>query len=263
MPLTLSGQTVQGIGYSNDIAGGFGQYMPLADRMLLPVPNGLSPAHAALTEPIAVGWHAVQSARLTPDDVPLVVGCGPVGLAVIASLAIRNVHPIIAADYSPARRALALKMGADIVVNPAEVSPYETWKTAATPDGYDGSRYAQIFGLGPKLSPAVIFECVGVPGVIQQVMEGAPPASRIVVVGVCMETDRFEPFFGIVKQLNVQFVLAYTAHEFAESLDHIAEGRVKVAPLVTGMVGLDGVSGAFADLANPERHAKVMVDPWA
>ncbi|HVZ08415.1 zinc-binding dehydrogenase [Rhodopila sp.] len=262
MPLTLSGQTVQGIGYSNDIAGGFAQYMPLADRMLLPVPNGLSPVHAALTEPIAVGWHAVQSARLDQDDVPLVVGCGPVGLAVIAGLAIRGVHPIIAADYSPARRALALKMGADIVVNPAAASPYETWKTTATPDGFDGSRYAQLFGLGPKLRPAVIFECVGVPGVIQQIMEGAPASARIVVVGVCMETDRFEPFFGIVKQLNVQFVLAYTKEEFAESLSHIAEGRVNVAPLVTGTVGLDGVSVAFAELGNPEKHAKIIVDPW-
>ena len=263
MPLTLSGHTVQGIGYSNDIAGGFAQYMPLADRMLLPVPNGLSATHAALTEPIAVGWHAVQSARLTPDDVPVVVGCGPVGLAVIAALKIRGVHPIIAADYSPGRRALALKVGADIVVNPAEASPYETWKTVATPDGFDGSRYAQLFGLGPKLRPGVIFECVGVPGVIQQIMEAAPAAARIVVVGVCMETDRFEPFFGIVKQLNVQFVLAYTAQEFAESLDHIAEGRVNVAPLVTGTVGLGGVSNAFVELGNPEKHAKVIVDPWA
>ena len=66
MPMTLAGETVQGIGYSNDIAGGFAQYMPLADRMLLPVPNGLPAASAALTEPIAVGWHAVQHARLRP-----------------------------------------------------------------------------------------------------------------------------------------------------------------------------------------------------
>jgi threonine dehydrogenase-like Zn-dependent dehydrogenase len=263
MPLTLAGETVQGIGYSNDIAGGFAQYMPLADRMLLPVPNGLPAASAALTEPIAVGWHAVQHARLTPEDVPLVVGCGPVGLAVIAGLVIRDVHPIIAADYSPARRALALKMGADIVIDPGETSPYETWRQTATPKGYDDSRYAQLFGLGPKLRPAVIFECVGVPGVIEQVMEGAPAGARIVVVGVCMQTDRIEPFFGIVKQLNVQFVLAYTAQEFAESLHHIAEGKVDVAPLITGRVGLDDVSGAFADLANPERHAKVLVDPWA
>ena len=118
MPMTLAGQTVQGIGYSNDIAGGFAQYMPLADRMLLPVPNGLAASVAALTEPIAVGWHAVENARLTPEDVPLVVGCGPVGLAVIAGLVLKHVHPIIAADYSPARRALALKMGADIVIDP-------------------------------------------------------------------------------------------------------------------------------------------------
>jgi threonine dehydrogenase-like Zn-dependent dehydrogenase len=263
MPLTLAGETVQGIGYSNDIAGGFAQYMPLADRMLLPVPNGLSASTAALTEPIAVGWHAVQFARLAPDDVPLVVGCGPVGLAVIAGLAIKNVHPIIAADYSPARRALALKMGADIVIDPAETSPYETWRQTATPQGYDGSRYAQLFDIGPKLRPAVIFECVGVPGVIQQVMEGAPPGARVIVVGVCMETDRIEPFFGIVKQLNVQFVLAYTPQEFAESLHHIAEGNVDVTPLVTGTVGLAGVSNAFAELANPEKHAKVMVDPWS
>ena len=263
MPMTLAGEEVQGIGYSNDIAGGFAQYMPLADRMVLPVPNGLPASSAALTEPIAVGWHAVQYARLAADDVPLVVGCGPVGLAVIAGLVIKNVHPIIAADYSPARRALALRMGADIVIDPAEASPYETWRTAATPDGYDGRRYAQIFGLGPKLRPAVIFECVGVPGVIEQVMEGAAAGARVVVVGVCMETDRIEPFFGIVKQLNVQFVLAYTMQEFAESLGFIAEGQVDVSPLITGTVGLAGVNDAFADLANPERHAKVLVDPWA
>jgi threonine dehydrogenase-like Zn-dependent dehydrogenase len=263
MPLTLAGDTVQGIGYSNDIAGGFAQYMPLADRMLLPVPNGL-PAHkAALTEPIAVGWHAVRNAGLTPDDVPLVVGCGPVGLAVIAGLKIAGAAPIIGVDYSPARRALALRMGADIVVNPAEASPYATWRQAATPEGFDPSRYAQLFGLSPRLRPAVIFECVGVPGVIQQILEGAPPDARIVVVGVCMETDRIEPFFGIVKQLNVKFVLAYTPQEFAESLAHIAEGRIDVTPLITGTVGLQGVGGAFADLANPEAHAKIIVDPWS
>jgi hypothetical protein len=262
MPMTLAGETVQGLGYNNDIAGGFAQYMPLAERLLLPVPNGLPAARAALTEPIAVGWHAVQAARLQDGDIPLVVGCGPVGLAVIAGLAIKGARPIIAADYSPARRALALQMGADIVVDPAQTSPYETWQQAATPPGYDPSRYAQLFGLSPKLRPAVIFECVGVPGVIEQVLEGAPPSARIVVVGVCMETDRIEPFFGIVKQLNLQFVLAYTAEEFAESLRFIAEGKVNVAPLVTGTVGLDGVAGAFAELASPERHAKIIVDPW-
>jgi threonine dehydrogenase-like Zn-dependent dehydrogenase len=263
MPMTIVGSTVRGIGYSNDIAGGFAQYMPLAERLLLEVPNGLPAASAALTEPIAVGWHAVQKARLTPQDVPLVIGCGPVGLAVIASLRISRVHPIIAADFSPKRRELAIEMGADIVVDPAETSPYTSWHEAATPEGYDGSRFAQLFGLSPKLPPAVIFECVGVPGVIQQVIEGAPAGARVVIVGVCMQSDQFEPFFGIVKQLNLQFVLGYSGEEFAASLNHIAEGRIDVTPLITGYVNLDGVKGAFAELANPEQHAKVIVEPWS
>src|SRR5262249_16507329 len=226
------------------------------------VPNGLSAEHAALTEPVAVGWHAVQFARLGSDDVPLVIGCGPVGLAVIASLKIEGAHPIIASDFSPARRALAARMGADIVIDPGSASPYTRWTDAATPAGYDPSRFARLFDLGPRQRPGVIFECVGVPGVIQQVMEGAPAGARIVVVGVCMQTDRFEPFFGIVKQVNMQFVLGYTGEEFAESLRHLAEGRVDATALITGTVGLDGVADAFTELGNPERHAKVMVDPW-
>jgi threonine dehydrogenase-like Zn-dependent dehydrogenase len=262
MPMTIAGTTVQGIGYSSDIAGGFAQYMPLAERLLLEVPNGLPADQAALTEPLAVGWHAVQKAGLTKDDVPLVIGCGPVGLSVIAALNVHGMHPIVAADFSPGRRALALRMGADVVVDPAEHSPYQSWQDLATPPGYDSSRYAQLFGSGPKQRPAVIFECVGVPGVIQQIIEGAPAAARIVVVGVCMETDRFEPFFGIIKQVNLQFVLAYTPEEFAASLRHIAEGKADVTPLITGHVGLEGVKGAFEDLANPEQHAKIMVQPW-
>jgi threonine dehydrogenase-like Zn-dependent dehydrogenase len=77
-----------------------------------------------------------------------------------------------------------------------------------------------------------------------------------------VHANQFEPFFGIVKQLNLQFVLGYTGEEFAASLDHIAEGRIDVTPLITGYVGLGGVKGAF-ELANPEQHAKVMVEPWS
>ncbi|MCV5706983.1 hypothetical protein OFN27_27825, partial [Escherichia coli] len=91
---------VHGIGYNPDIPGAYAEYMPLAERMLLPVPDGMDPDHAALTEPMAVGVHAVNHARLAPADVPLVIGCGPIGLAVIAALKLHGVGPIIAADFS-------------------------------------------------------------------------------------------------------------------------------------------------------------------
>jgi threonine dehydrogenase-like Zn-dependent dehydrogenase len=114
----------------------------------------------------------------------------------------------------------------------------------------------------PPLKPALIFECVGVPGLIQQVFAGAPRDARIVVVGVCMESDRSEPMLGIMKELNVQYVLGYTPDEFAASLRLIAEGEVDAAAMVTATTGVGGVAQAFEDLANPEVHTKIIVEPW-
>jgi threonine dehydrogenase-like Zn-dependent dehydrogenase len=211
---------------------------------------------------LAVGIHAVAKANIRGDEVPLVIGCGPVGLAVIAALKLKGLHPIVAADYSPARRALAETLGADIVVDPARNEPYATWADHAAMSPDQKAARPPLQAWRPALKPALIFECVGIPGLLQQVFEGAPRDARIIVVGVCMETDRSEPTLGIMKELNVQYVLGYTPDEFACSLRLIAEGQVDAASLVTATVGIDGVATAFADLANPERHTKIIVEPW-
>jgi len=262
MPIAVVDNSPKTVGYSNDVPGGYGEQMVLNEMLLLEVPNGLATDHAALTEPMAVGWHAIEKAQLTDDDIPLVIGCGPVGLAVIAGLKIKGVGPIIAADFSPARRKLAEIMGADIVIDPSESSPYTRWTDEATPEGYDPEDLMTMMGLGPQLRPGVIFECVGVPGLIHQTMEGAPKGARIVVVGVCMERDHIEPFFGIAKELNLQFVLGYTPEEFALTLHHLAEGKIDATPLITGKVGVDEVKAAFEALASPDKHAKILVEPW-
>ena len=57
-------------------------------------------------------------------------------------------------------------------------------------------------------------------------------------------------------------MLAYSREEFAQTLGDIAEGRIDVAPLITAKVGVDGVAQAFDDLASPEHHAKIVVEPW-
>lgn len=241
MPVVPQADGVRTVGYSNDFPGGYGERMLLAAPLLLEVPNGLPADCAALTEPLAVGIHAVEKAALQENDAPLVVGCGPVGLAVIVGLRLKGIHPIVAADFSSKRRELAGKMGADIVIDPR-----------------DESAYAKL----PPGRRAVIFECVGVPGLLQQVFEAAPRDARIVVAGVCMEPDRIEPLFGIVKELSIQFVLGYTPEEFARCLRLLAEGQVDAEALITGKVGLDGVKGAFEELGNPERHTKILVEPW-
>jgi threonine dehydrogenase-like Zn-dependent dehydrogenase len=107
----------------------------------------------------------------------------------------------------------------------------------------------------------VIFECVGVPGVIEQIITGAPIFSRVVVVGVCMEADRFRPVMAINKEIDVRFVLGYTPLEFRNALHLLAEGKVNAEPIVTGVVGLPGVDAAFTALGDAETHAKILIDP--
>jgi threonine dehydrogenase-like Zn-dependent dehydrogenase len=194
--------------------------------------------------------------------VPLVIGCGPVGLAVIAALRLTEARPIVAADFSPRRRELAALLGADVVVDPAACSPYASWQEVAAWSNPAEAPPNPPWLPGPPLRPAVIFECVGLPGVIDQIMAAAPPNARIVVVGVCMQRDSFEPMFGINKELNVQFVIAYTPEEFAATLSNIAEGRIPTAPLITGTVAVDDVPQAFDALASPDQHAKIIVEPW-
>jgi threonine dehydrogenase-like Zn-dependent dehydrogenase len=260
MPMLMGPSGVKGLGYSNEVPGGYGELMVLNESMLLPVPNGLSAEHAALTEPMAVGAHAVNEGELDANDVALVVGCGPVGLAVIAGLKARGLGPVIAADFSAKRRALAEVAGADVVLDPAETSPYSKWAELGVPVGAEERTIKMMLGETPKR--AVIFECVGVRGVVQEIINGAPANARIVVVGVCMDTDQFEPGLAIIKHLDLRFVLGYSPEEFAETLQHIAEGDIDVAPFITGQVGLEGVAGAFEALASPDVHAKILVKPW-
>ena len=237
IPVLISGKHVEPIVYSNKTLGGYAERMLLSAPLLLRIPNGLDHRHAALTEPMAVGLHAVNKSGVQPGETALVIGCGPIGIAVIANLRACGVESIVAADFSPKRRELAATMGAHQTLDPAQGSPFDT------------------------VNPAVVFEAVGIPGIIDDVMRRARHSTRLVVVGVCMQSDTVHPFFAIAKEINVQFVLAYDPNEFADSLRAIAEGDIDVSPVITGDVGLEDVGTAFDDLADPERHCKILVTP--
>ena len=240
MPVLLRPEMV-GLGYSDIAPGGFAEYMVLTEALIQAVPNGLPAEIAALTEPMAVGLHAVNKANLSHEDQVLVVGCGPVGLAIIAALSMRG-YSVVASDFSPGRRALAEQLGASLTLDPAMSDPL-----GAQPWPQDGH--------------TVIFECVGVKGMLDQLFSNAPRNARIVVVGVCLETDASRPLIAINKELSLQFVLGYTPQEFSETLRLLAEGELNVANLVTDKVPLANVSEAFQRLADPRTDGKIIVIP--
>lgn len=243
VPIMLTATGVADIVYSNDLPAGYSERILLSAPLVLEVPNGLDARHAALTEPMAVGLHAVNRSAIAAGEGALVLGCGPVGLAVIAALKLRNIEPIVAADFSPARRALASTMGAHEVVDPREEPAFDAWRRVG------GARQL------------VAFEAIGVPGILDDVLRTAPPRTRVTVVGVCMQKDPITPFWGITKEMSLTFCFGYDPMEFAATLRSIAEGEIDVSPMITGEVPIDGVPGAFAELANPERHCKILVTP--
>ena len=259
VPVTLTATGVEALGFSNRLPGGYAERMVLSEQLILPVPNGLPTEQAALTEPFAVGLHAVGKARMDANSVCLVVGCGPVGLAVIAALKAEGRGPVIAADFSPRRRAAAEQLGADIVVDPGLESPHERWEGLGVPRSRAAQQMVRM--MGGAFGRPIVFECVGSPGVLQSLIEASPAGTHIVVAGVCMETDRIEPGIAITKEIELSFVFGYSPEEFAATLHSLAEGRIAVDGLVTGRVGLDGVAGAFTALGDPEAHVKILVEP--
>jgi threonine dehydrogenase-like Zn-dependent dehydrogenase len=237
LPVLLSPHGPDMIVYSNTTLGGYAERMLLSAPLLLPVPNGVDPGHAALTEPMAVGLHAVNASRIERGETALVIGCGPVGIAVIAALKLRGVETIVASDFSSTRRELAAALGAHVTLDPAQGSPFD------------------------QCRPAVVFEAVGAPGIIDDILRRCPAGTRIVVAGVCMQPDTVHPLYAAAKQISIQFVFGYDPAEFAASLRAIAEGDIDVGPMITGSVPLDGVADAFDELAAPDAHCKILVTP--
>jgi threonine dehydrogenase-like Zn-dependent dehydrogenase len=259
VPIIVGPTGVEQIGYSNQYPGALAEQMVLQEMLLLPVPDELETDMAALTEPLAVGEHAVGLADLAERQPCLVVGCGPVGLAVIAALKGRGHGPVLAADFSPARRRLAEAFGADEVIDPAVESPHERW--AAFGVAKTVMERAGASMLGGTVTDPVIFEAVGVPGMLQSLVADAPPRSRIVVVGVCMHADTIEPFMAVTKELELRFSFGYTPAEFAATLARLAAGVPGADLLVTSSVDLAGAPGAFETLRNPGDHGKILVKP--
>jgi threonine dehydrogenase-like Zn-dependent dehydrogenase len=283
VPLLRRGEQIHPTGLSPAAPGGYAEQLLVEESLAFAVPDDLPTELAALTEPMAVGLHAVRRSQIKKGQAAVVVGCGPVGLAVICMLKARGVRTVVASDYSAARRALAVACGADVVVDPATDSPFASARAPghleSAPAVFELAvgtmeklrripvvpweriwRTAELFGAATPDHP-VVFECVGVPGVIDHIVSTAPIFSRVIVVGVCMESDRIRPAMAINKEIDLRFVLGYTPLEFRDALHLLADGKVTATPVVTGVVGLPGVHNAFTALGDPETHAKILIDP--
>ena len=222
------------VGMSAAVPGAYAEYVRLGARHALRMPEVIGLREAALAEPLAVGAHAVRLAGSLYGRDVLVVGAGPIGLAVVAFARFAGARSIAVSEIDPVRRARAEGFGARVLIDPA----------------------------AERLPVAeVIFECVGVAGLLQDCIALAPTRGRIVVVGVNRGEDVILPRVAIRKELSLQFVLGYQHEDFALVLDLMAQGRIDAAALVTRVIGLDDLPEVFERLRRPGPDAKVLIDP--
>lgn len=242
-PVMRQGGQIGIIGYAAGLPGGFGEYMLLDEDFLMEIPAELDDDQAALIEPLAVGLEHARSGEPQPGEVPLVVGCGAIGLGVIAGLKLKGIGPIVAADFDPRRRELALKMGAELAIDPRERSPYD-----ALPE--IGDRKVNL-----------VYECVGKPGMLNQIITSLGFGSRIVVGGFCLEPEQIFVAAAQSKRLKINFACGEEPQDMELALRSIADGRIDVRPWLGTNIGLSGVSDALDKMNDPAAPVRTVVDP--
>lgn len=233
---------VQGIGFG-EVPGANAEYVRVGAQSAFRLPDNVSDRDGAMIEPLAVTLNSVNKAGMLRGDNVLVIGGGPIGLFTAQWAKFFGARHVVVSDPVPERRALARAFGATCAIDPNAEAVAGAFKRIA------GSR------------PQVIFECVGLPGIIQQCMDIAPLSGRIVVVGVCMHPDTTLPTKAVTKELTVIYTHGLRADDFRFSIDMLAQGRIVAEPMVTAEVGMNEFPAMFDRLLRPSAHCKVMLDP--
>ena len=233
-------QTPIGLGPQH---GGYAEYVAVGARETFLLPDQLAASEGALVEPLAVGLHAVEEAELTVDDDVLIIGAGPVGLAIAHWCRHFGAREIIVSDPVAARRDFAVTFGATAAIDPT--------------DSDVGAEAERLAGRRPR----VVFECVGVPGMIEHAATCASLDGTVVVAGVCMGPDTFSPFPVMQKELTMKFVLFYRDRDFRYTIDMLRAERIRPTPMVSNLVTLDELPAAFQALRSPSTECKVIWTP--
>jgi (R,R)-butanediol dehydrogenase/meso-butanediol dehydrogenase/diacetyl reductase len=227
-------------------SGGFAEYMTLDTHNSVLLPDSVDWVEGALIEPLAVGLHAINMSTDIRGKRVLVLGAGPVGLAVSFWCRFMGAYHITVTEPEQLRRESALQFGADAALAsgaPAEVLP-EIEKAAGG-------------------APDVVFECVGIPGMIAEAVQYARHGGEIMVVGFCTRPDTMVPAAAMMKELTARFVVAYDKADFDMIAGLLAMDKLDVTHMCTGTVGFQDFSAAFESLRTPNSHCKIMLDPGA
>lgn len=228
--------------------GGLSESVVVPAVACVSVPQDIDLDIAALVEPLAVAWHAVDASPLaqTPGAQCLILGGGPIGLGVIQVLLARGVKKVIVSEIAPWRQHLARHFGAHHVLDPVAFDIVAVTRELC----------------GGLQGPDIVFDCAGVPASIKMACETVKPRGTIVNVAVWKGEVPFNPNLLVMKEAKYVSVLAYQRKDFEGVVDAIEAGLIKPEKMISGMIGLDRLveDGIQALIKDKSKHVKILVD---
>ena len=236
------------IGQHPEAQGSFGELLVVAEATAKAVAGAVSSDAIAVVDAFAVGEFYVRSARIEPGEIPIVIGAGAVGLSAVAALAARGVEPIVVSDFDAERRELARSsFGAHVLIDPAEQSVFDAFREERTNRHLGGS--------------AVVFECVGAPGLIDQLVGEAEFLSRFYCAGGWYTGDTLNVTRATQLGVTVQFGGGPMPQDWYGTLDAVVQGRLDPLPSIGKIIGLDEVPDAIDLVRRSNGPPRIVVHP--
>jgi (R,R)-butanediol dehydrogenase/meso-butanediol dehydrogenase/diacetyl reductase len=222
--------------------GGYAEYALTRPNQCVKLPPDVSIADGAIIEPLAVALHGVNLSGLKAGDKVLVLGAGPIGLAVAFWARRMGAAKVAVQDIADFQEQRALDMGADVFV----VDPQDPVGSAER-------------GLGGKAD--IVFECVGLPGLIAQAVDQVKPRGTILLLGLCTKPDTFNSFAMLSKEVRLVTSAFFTRQEYEAALDALDAGAMEPRLLVTDTISLSDTPEIFESLKRRTSQCKVLIAP--
>lgn len=225
-----------------DMPGAFAAYVRVRPSMLIPVPEGVDSHNAALAEPFAAALHAIHLVGHR-DGAALVVGGGPIGLALVKLLHLMGVEPVVLSEPVAAKRQIGIVLGADAVMDPI------TENTSA-----------RIFELTAGQGFDTVYECSGVPGNLAQGLDWVARGGDVCIVSLIFDTATITPLTINFKEARLTGAYSNTHAENRQILRWMADGTLDGRPLISDRTRLESLPQVYRERIVPGRTVKVMLD---
>ncbi|MBW1924183.1 MAG: alcohol dehydrogenase catalytic domain-containing protein [Deltaproteobacteria bacterium] len=233
-----NGRRTIGVG---DLPGGFAQYLLAFPDMLIPVPEGVDSENAALAEAFAAALHGIRCARGRGGSA-LVVGGGPIGLALMMLLKLLNFGPVVLSEPIEFKRRLAQDLGADAVLDPTE-----------------GDLRGRCLELTDGVGFNTVYECSGSQAGVSAAVDVAARGGTVCIVSVIFREIMIRALDMTFKELLLTASYSNTHEENRQILDWMARNKLDGRPLVSDRIHLQDLPRIYRERIETGKAVKVMV----